>query len=78
MMIFHNDIFGAPSALGALRTVRDAHGGSGGATYHCTNNDTWRNRYPSIPLGTSLLPGLCKAVILSSARFQMQSIMPAR
>ena len=30
-MSFHNDIFGAPSALGALRTV---HGGSGGTEHH--------------------------------------------
>ena len=31
MIIFHKAIFGAPSALGALHTARDAHGGSGGA-----------------------------------------------
>ena len=28
MMIFQNDIFGAPSELGAPRTACDAHGGS--------------------------------------------------
>ena len=31
MMAFHNDIFGAPSALGALRTAQDVCGGSVGA-----------------------------------------------
>ena len=31
MMIFHNDIFGAPSAPSALRTACDANGRSGGA-----------------------------------------------
>ena len=30
MMIFHDDIFGAPSALGALLTACDACSGSGG------------------------------------------------
>ena len=35
-MIFHNDIFGAPSALGALHTVRDTRDGSCGAGWEPT------------------------------------------
>ena len=31
MMIFHNAVFCIPSALGALRTACDVHGGSGDA-----------------------------------------------